>query len=89
METLRAYLATLIPAEQADYALRSGTTINYLRKALSKGQRFDGGLVRQLHIQSDGAVSLSELRPDIWPAADAATLEADPDATRIVPVEGA
>lgn len=71
MDTLRAYLATLAPAEQADYALRAGTTIGYLRKALSKGQRFDGGLVRQLHLESEGAVSLTELRPDIWPSDEA------------------
>jgi hypothetical protein len=68
MDTLRAYLTTLSTADQADYALRCGTSIGYLRKAISKGQRFDGGLVRQLHVQSQGAVSLTELRPDIWPA---------------------
>ncbi|KGK59597.1 hypothetical protein NC00_01375 [Xanthomonas cannabis pv. phaseoli] len=68
MDTLRSYLTTLTPAEQADYAVRAGTSIGYLRKAMSKGQRFDGGLVRQLHVQSQGAVSLTELRPDIWPA---------------------
>ncbi|MEA9605738.1 hypothetical protein QY702_04550 [Xanthomonas campestris pv. plantaginis] len=70
MDTLRSYLTTLTPAEQADYAVRAGTSIGYLRKAMSKGQRFDGGLVRQLHVQSRGAVSLTELRPDIWPPAN-------------------
>lgn len=68
MDTLRSYLSTLSPADQADYARRAGTSIGYLRKALSVGQRFDGALVRQLHIQSGGEVSLTELRPDIWPA---------------------
>ncbi|HEY8331544.1 MAG TPA: hypothetical protein VIO83_09490 [Pseudomonas sp.] len=67
MDTLRTYLSTLTPAEQAAYAVRAGTSIGYLRKALSKGQRFDGGLVRLLHVESDGQVSLTELRPDIWP----------------------
>ena len=67
MDTLRAHLSTLIPADQAAYAARCGTTIGYLRKALSKGQRFDGGLVRLLHVESGGLVSLTELRPDIWP----------------------
>lgn len=70
METLRTYLATLSPADQASYAQRAGTSIGYLRKALSKGQRFDGGLVRLLHIESAGAVCRTELRPDIWPAED-------------------
>ncbi len=72
MDTLRTYLSTLSPAEQAEYAKRAGTSIGYLRKALSKGQRFDGGLVRQLHLKSHGAVSLTELRPDIWPPAESA-----------------
>jgi len=72
MDTLRTYLSTLSPADQADFAKRAGTSIGYLRKALSVGQRFDGGLVRQLHVHSGGAVSLTELRPDIWPAEDAA-----------------
>jgi len=68
METLRSYLKTLSPLEQADFARRAGTTIGYLRKALSKGQRFGGALVRQLHIQSGGYVCLTDLRADIWPA---------------------
>jgi len=72
MDTLRHYLSTLSPADQAVYAKRAGTTINYLRKAMSLGQRFDGGLVRQLDIHSGGAVSRSELRPDIWPPAESA-----------------
>lgn len=72
MDTLRTYLSTLSPAEQAEYAKRAGTSIGYLRKALSKGQRFDGGLVRQLHLKSHGAVSLTELRPDIWPPEESA-----------------
>ncbi|MDQ7310657.1 hypothetical protein [Stenotrophomonas sp. Sm10] len=70
METLRSYLSTLIPAEQAEFATRAGTTIGYLRKALSKGQRFDGALVRRLSLESAGSVSLTDLRPDIWPGDD-------------------
>ncbi|MDG9843783.1 MULTISPECIES: hypothetical protein [unclassified Stenotrophomonas] len=68
METLRTYLKTLSPLDQADFARRAGTTLGYLRKALSKGQRFGGALVRQLHVQSGGRVGLTDLRPDIWPA---------------------
>lgn len=67
METLRSYLKTLAPLEQADFARRAGTTIGYLRKALSTRQRFDGALVRQLNLESAGSVSLTDLRPDIWP----------------------
>ncbi len=67
MDTLRTYLSTLSPTAQADFAARAGTSIGYLRKAMSVGQRFDGALVRLLHIESGGAVSLSDLRSDIWP----------------------
>lgn len=67
MESLRAYLSQIDPTAQADYARRAGTTIGYLRKALSKQQRFDGALVRRLDEESHGAVRRSDLRPDIWP----------------------
>lgn len=66
METLRAYLATLPVSDQADFASRCGTTIGYLRKALSTKPNLDGGLVRLLWDNSSGAVSRHELRPDIW-----------------------
>lgn len=66
MQTLRQYLATLPVEEQAQFAQRAGTTIGYLRKALSKGQRFDGALVRRLDEESGGAVSRFELREDIF-----------------------
>ncbi len=66
MNTLRAYLATLTPPAQADYASRAGTSIGYLRKALSKGQRFDGALARRLDEESRGCVSRYELRPDVF-----------------------
>lgn len=67
METLRRYLSTLTPDEQRSYAERSGTTIGYLRKALSTKPNLDGALVRSLWENSGRAVSLHELRPDIWP----------------------
>lgn len=66
MDTLRTYLATLTPSDQADYAVRAGTSIGYLRKAMSKGQRFDGALARRLDEQSDGAVSRHDLREDVF-----------------------
>lgn len=66
MDTLRTYLSSMPVSQQADYAKRAGTTIGYLRKALSKGQRFDGALARRLDEQSGGAVSRLELRPDIF-----------------------
>lgn len=66
METLRRYLATLTPVDQAAYAKRCGTSIGYLRKALSTKPRLDGALVRRLDEESDGAVDRCELRADIF-----------------------
>lgn len=70
METLRIYLKSLEPRQQDAYARRCGTSLGYLRKALSVGQRFDGGLVRMLWDHSHGQVSRHELRPDIWPTVE-------------------
>lgn len=66
METLRTYLATLSTVDQAAYAKRCGTSIGYLRKALSTKPRLDGALVRKLDEQSEGKVSRFDLRPDIF-----------------------
>jgi hypothetical protein len=66
MNSLRTYLATLSKADQAAYATRCGTTIGYLRKALSTKPRLDGALVRRLWEESGGVVVREELRPDIW-----------------------
>ena len=72
MNSLRAYLATLPPDDQSAYAIRCGTTIGYLRKALSTKPKLDGALVRLLWQESGGAVVREELRPDIWPAEEEA-----------------
>ena len=71
MKTLRNYLSTLTPESQAAFAKRSGTSIGYLRKAMSKGQRFDGALARRLDEESGGAVDREDLRPDIFGPAKA------------------
>ena len=68
MDTLRTYLTGLNPPEQAAYAAKAGTTIGYLRKAMSKGQRFDGALARRLDEESGGKVSRHDLRPDVFGA---------------------
>lgn len=66
MESLRRYLNSIPVAEQTDFALRAGTTIGYLRKALSVGVRFDGALARKLDEESAGAVDRHDLRPDVF-----------------------
>lgn len=59
------YLNGLPTSEQQDFARRSGTTIGYLRKATSKGQRIGEGLVINLERESGGAVRCEQLRPDV------------------------
>jgi len=79
MHPLRTYLKTLSWDEQCDYAKRAGTTINYLRKALSTGQRFGGVIARGLDEASNGVVSKNALRPDIFgdaPEAETAPVSA-------------
>lgn len=65
MDRLLAYLKTLSPDEQADYAIRCGTTIGYLRKAISINQRIGAEICIQLEIESRRAVRGEDVRPDI------------------------
>ncbi len=67
METLRKYLNSLPLNEQRAFALRCGTSIGYLRKALSTKPLLDGALCRLLDENSGGMISRADLRPDIWP----------------------
>ncbi|MDP9891250.1 DNA-binding transcriptional regulator YdaS (Cro superfamily) [Variovorax boronicumulans] len=64
MDTLRAYLSSLSTAEQAAYAKRCRTSIGYLRKAISKGQRLGATLCISLDRESGRAVRFEDLRPD-------------------------
>lgn len=66
METLRAYLNSIPPDDQSAYAKRCGTTIGYLRKALSTKPQLDGALARKLDEESGGLVSRVDLREDIF-----------------------
>ena len=66
METLRNYLATLTPVDQAAYAKRCGTTIGYLKKSLYTKGQFKAQLVKLLDEESGGQVSRTELLPGVW-----------------------
>ncbi len=66
MEILRQYLKTLKPAEKIDFAARCGTSLNYLRKAISKGQIIGPELCVQIEKESSGIVSRQKLNPDKW-----------------------
>lgn len=64
MDALRQYLNSISPTEQAAFAQRCGTTLGYLRKALSKGQLLGEGLCINLERESARAVRCEGLRPD-------------------------
>lgn len=67
MESLRTYLNSLTTEQQFFFARECGTTIGYLRKAISRRQKIGGQIVRLLEEKSGGMVIASELRPDIFP----------------------
>ncbi|CAM3839189.1 transcriptional regulator [Castellaniella denitrificans] len=65
MDTLKTYLNSLAPPEQQDFAARCGTSLGYLRKAISTGQRIGESLCINIERESAGAVTCEELRPDV------------------------
>jgi DNA-binding transcriptional regulator YdaS (Cro superfamily) len=64
METLRLYLNSLPVDEQIRFAERCGTTLGYLRKALSTKPKFNVELCMRIEEQSDKKVPCEDLRPD-------------------------
>lgn len=65
METLRQYLNSITPDEQSDFAARAGTTVGFLRKAISINQTLGEGLCIRLELASQGQVMADSLRPDV------------------------
>jgi hypothetical protein len=71
MEKLRIYLNSLPTDQQRDFAVLCGTTIGYLRKAISEKQSL--GILTSVKIEqnSNGAVTRIDLHPDnfaeYWP----------------------
>lgn len=65
MEKLHAYINSLEPQAQVDFADRAGTTIGYLRKAISINQRLGEGICIRLVKAADGALSPEDLRDDV------------------------
>lgn len=76
MEELRIYLNTLSLSEQRTFADTCGTTIGYLRKALSKNHELGPALCVLIEKASDGKVTRKDLHPtdweSIWPELKAA-----------------
>lgn len=68
MRTLRTYLNSLSVSDQTAFAGRCGTTLGYLRKAISARQKIGAELVVAIERESLGEVTCEELRPDVdWP----------------------
>ncbi|MFC5524036.1 transcriptional regulator [Polaromonas jejuensis] len=59
------YLSGLSPDERESFALRCGTSVGYLRKACSIGQRLGESLCINIERESHGAVPCEALRPDV------------------------
>lgn len=65
MEALHAYLKTMSTTDQAAFAKRCHTSLNYLRKAISTGQKLRESLVIDIERESAGAVRCELIRPDV------------------------
>lgn len=65
MDTLLSYLNSLPAPERSDFATRCGTSVGYLRKAISSGQRIGERIVINIERESAGAVRCEDLRPDV------------------------
>lgn len=66
MESLRAYLNGLELEEQRRFAALCGTTLGYLRKAISTDPRLSPAICAQAEVHSGGAVTRIDLRPSDW-----------------------
>jgi DNA-binding transcriptional regulator YdaS (Cro superfamily) len=64
MEVVRQYLNSLTPAKQIRFAKRCGTSIGYLRKAISKNHRLGAKLVISMERESDGALTCEQIQSD-------------------------
>lgn len=76
MNELRLYLNSLSQEEQKAFASECGTTIGYLRKALSKNHELGAALCVLIEKASSGEVTRKHLHPadwnSIWPELQAA-----------------
>lgn len=65
MDKLLAYINNLPVEARDDFAKRAGTTVGYLRKAVSIGSRMGVELCIAIERASDGALMVEDLRPDV------------------------
>lgn len=65
MDELREYIKSLNSDERAEFEAFIGTSIGYLRKAISAGQKLGSGLVVRIEQFSKRRVTCEQLRPDV------------------------
>lgn len=65
MNELVHYLNSLPVEGREQFAKACGTSVGYLRKAASTGQRLGEALCVRISIESNGAVPCEVLRPDV------------------------
>lgn len=65
MKALLDYLSRLPAAEREAFARRCGTSLNYLRKAASAGQRLGESLCISIERESHRTVLCEQIRPDV------------------------
>jgi len=63
MECLREFLNSLPTDKQVEFAIKCGTTIGYLRKAIAAGQELGVEISVLIEKQSFGAVTRKNLHP--------------------------
>lgn len=64
MNKLKDFLKTLNGEEQALFASRCGTSIGYMRKAMSEGTQFKTELAVNIERESNRAVTVEDLIPN-------------------------
>lgn len=65
MDKLIEYMNSMPVAEQHAFAGRCGTTVGYIRKAASSGQRLGESLCIAIERESDRVVICESMRPDV------------------------
>lgn len=65
MNSLLTFLNALTPDAREAFAARCGTTVGYLRKVCSTGQKLGESLCINIDRETRGAIRCEELRPDV------------------------
>lgn len=63
---LRDWIRTHTPEQRTEAARRAGTSLGHLWQLAGGHRRASPDLAKRLEAATDGAVTRSDLRPDIW-----------------------